>query len=154
MVMFGLISAGVGYNHKISLTHGARESGRYGATLPVTNFSADPDPMASWLDQLATRAIEDATGSLDPGTPGLSICVAYLHPAGTVATDSTRRRLDDGINPASYATSGCFTDGRPATERRVQVLVSRTTQFSVVFYQSTITLSSQAVNRYEAGSGL
>jgi hypothetical protein len=148
------VSAGIGYNHKISLTHGARESGRYGATLPVTNFTANPDPMASWLDELAARAVADATGSLDPGTPGLNICVAYVHPSGTAATDSTRRRVADGTNPVVYTASDCFTDGRPGTERRVQVWVSRTTLFSVAFWQNTITLSSQAVNRYEAGPGL
>jgi hypothetical protein len=43
-----------------------------------------------------------------------------------------------------------MTDGRPDEERRVQVVVGRKTEFSVVFFSSTIDLDAEAVNRFEA----
>jgi Flp pilus assembly protein TadG len=33
MLAFGIVTAAVTYNHKIDLTHAAREGARYGATL-------------------------------------------------------------------------------------------------------------------------
>ena len=152
MVVVGLVSAGIAYNHKISLTHAAREASRHGATLPVSNFLADPDPMARWLDELAVRAVQDATGSLDPGTPGLRICVAYVHPQGSAATDSTRSRIEDGSG-VTFLSSDCFADGRPVTERRVQVQVARDTDLDALVFQATIGIGSEAVSRYEAGPG-
>lgn len=153
MVILGLVSSGVAYNHKISLVHAARETSRYGATLPVSNFLSDPDPMARWLDELAVRAISDATGSLDAGTPGLRICVAYVHPQGSSATDSTRSRVETASASATYLTSECFADGRPDTERRVQVEVGRDADLDALLFQTTIQVGTEAVSRYEAGPG-
>lgn len=158
MLLVGIASAGLAYNHKLSLTHAAREAGRFGATLPVTNFTN----MNSWLDAVAQRAVDDAAGTLAPGTPGLIICVAYVHPDGTLATDSSTMRVDDGSPPVSYTTLApnpldltewCFADGRPTDERRVQVSVRREVDFNVVVFQTTLTLGSDAVNRFEAALG-
>ncbi|MDR9450988.1 MAG: TadE/TadG family type IV pilus assembly protein, partial [Acidimicrobiia bacterium] len=35
MIVLGLVSAGVAYNLKITLTHAAREAARYAAILPT-----------------------------------------------------------------------------------------------------------------------
>jgi hypothetical protein len=147
MLLLGIVSAGIAYNHQLSLTHAARESGRHGATLPVTNFGS----MSAWLDVVAQRAMDDATGSLDPGVPGFFLCVAYVHPNGTTALDSTQSRT--GGTTGSYAGSSCFTDGRPADERRVQVVVARDVDFNALVFETTLTLDSEAVSRFEAGFG-
>ena len=149
MLIVGMVSAGIAYHHPLALTHAAREGGRLAATLPVANFGS----LNLWLDEVATRVVEDATGSLDPGAPGLVVCVAYVHPSGGIPTDQTANRIDNGgmvtNNPAA-----CFADGRPADERRVQVAVARETDFNVVFFSSTLTIDSEAVNRFEAAGGL
>jgi len=152
MLVVGMVSSGIAYNQQLSLTHAAREGGRYAATLPVTNFNAQPDPMAAWLDEITDQTIEDATGSLDAGVPGRYVCVAYVHPNGVVATDRTARLVDGGSVELGQQ---CITggDGRPASERRVQVVVGRDTQFSVVFFSSIIHLDAEGVSRYEAGLG-
>jgi Flp pilus assembly protein TadG len=149
MLIVGMVSAGIAYNHQLGLTHSAREAGRYAATLPVTNFVS----MNDWLIEIATRALEDASGSLGPGVAGHYICVAYVHPNGAVATDQTTRRVDDG-GVVTYSSNPCFADGRPNDERRVQVRVARDTDFSVVFFSSILTLDSEAVNRFEAAGSL
>lgn len=149
MIVFGIISFGIIFHHKLSLGDGAREAARYGATLPVTNFATAGDPMAQWLDTIAARAIADATGSLDPGIPNRTICVAYVHPDGTSGVDSTRQRSEIGAS-ITYATTPCFNDGRPNDERRVQVRLGRDADFMVVLASKTIPLSAESVSRFEA----
>jgi hypothetical protein len=139
MLLLGIVSAGLAYNHQLALTHSAREAGRFAATLPV-------DSMAGWLDTVEARVIADATGSLDAGTPGRRICVAYVHPgAGEIA------KKDDG---AMTNGATCFSDGRPDEERRVQILVEREVDFNAMVFQTTLTLDARAVNRFEAALGL
>lgn len=151
MLLVGMVSAGIAYNHQLALTHAAREGGRYAATLPV-----NPGTMDNWLEVVIDQTVADATESLDPGAPGRYVCVAYVHPNGTAAGDTTTRRIlnTSGLQP-SQAGQECIPggDGRPADERRVQVVVSRDTDFSVVFFSSAITLDAEAVNRFEAALG-
>ena len=148
MLLLGIVSVGLAYNHQISLTHAARESGRFAATLPVSNFGT----IEAWLDAVAAQTVENATGSLDASTPGLVVCVAYVHPNGTLATDSTASRVDTA-GVITYPNAPCFSDSRPNTERRVQVRVERDTDFDVVAFSRTVTLQSDAVSRFEAALG-
>lgn len=140
MLLVGIVSAGIAYNHQLALTHAAREAGRYGATLPLSNFST----INEWLDEVAQKALDEGTGSLGPDVPGHYLCVAF------VGEGQTARRVEGGTPPPGDT---CFEDGRPGDERRVQVRVSRTTEFSVVFWSRTVTLGSEATNRYELGTG-
>ncbi len=149
MLVFGIISFGIIFHHRLSLGDGAREAARYGATLPVTNFASAGDPMQVWLDAIAARAIADATGSLDPGVPNRTICVSYVYPDGTSGVDSTRRRTEVG-GSISYATTPCFNDGRPNDERRVQIQLGRDFDFVVILASKTISLSAESVSRFEA----
>jgi Flp pilus assembly protein TadG len=149
MLVVGIATAGAAYNTQLALTHSAREAGRYGATLPVTNFGS----MNAWLDEVAARAVTDATGSLNPGTPGLEICVAYVHPDGLVSTDQTASRTNTG-GTVTYGNGVCYPDDRPNGERRVQVEVKRNANFSVVFWSSVLTLDSDGTSRFEAAGGL
>jgi hypothetical protein len=149
MLIIGMVSAGVAFNHQLALTHSAREASRYAATLPVTNFPS----MNAWLDEIAASAVDNATGSLDTGTAGLVMCVAYVHPNGTVALDVTTSRTVMGAGAPTYANSTCFSDGRPADERRVQVSVERDIGFNALFFSTTIDLDSMAVSRFEAAGG-
>lgn len=149
MLIVGMVTAGSAYNHQLALTHSAREAGRHAATLPVTNFGS----MNAWLDDVAARSVTDATGSLNPGTAGLSICVAFVHPDGALALDQTRSRMNNA-GTITYASAPCFADGRPNNERRVQIAVARDAPFSVVFFSSTLRIDSEAVNKFEAAGGL
>lgn len=150
MLIVGMVSAGIAYNRQLSLTHAAREGGRYAATLPVTNFPT----MGDWLTEVIDQTVTDATGSLDAGVPGRYVCVAYVHPDGVVASDQTARLILDSSGYGSVQIGQqCLSDGRPDSERRVQVATARDTDFNVVFFSTTVTLDSEAVNRFEAGLG-
>jgi len=143
MLLVGIVSAGIAYNHQLALTHAAREGGRYGATLPV-------ESMTDWLDIVIAQTIDDGTGALDDGVAGRYVCVAFVHPAGISANDSTARRELAADGTETDGSAPCFADGRPNDERRVQVIVERQTDFSVVFFSSTLTLDEEAVSRFEA----
>lgn len=151
MLLVGMVSAGIAYNNQLSLTHSAREGGRYGATLPV-----NPGTMDDWLETVINQTVADATGTLDAGVPGRYVCVAYVHPNGTAAGDvTTRRILNMSGLQSSQSGQQCFTgnDNRPDSERRVQIVVKRETDFSIVFWSTGLTLGTEAVNRFEAALG-
>lgn len=151
MLVIGLVSAGIAYNEKLALTHAARETARFGATLPISN-PVYPTNLNQWLDALAVRAVDDATGSLDPAAPGYSLCVAYVYPDGTGADDQTRKRVDTGGGPV-FSAGTCFADGRPDEERRVQVQASQNTDFEALLFSTTVTLTSRATARFESSLG-
>jgi len=148
MLLVGLVSSGIAYNNQLALTHAAREGGRYAATLPVNNFAS----LGAWLDEVVVQTVADGTGTLDVGVPGRYICVAYVYPVGTdegFPNDQTARKE---ISESGTVQDGgqCMTDDRPDDERRVQVVVGRSTDFSVVFFSSRLDLDAEAVNRFEA----
>ena len=76
MLLLGTLTAGLAYNRNNSLNNGARESARYGATLPVN------DDLAGWLFDVADVARDSTGGNLEAGVPGQQICVAYVYPRG------------------------------------------------------------------------
>ena len=150
-LLIGMLSGGIAYSRKLSLTNGAREGARYGATLPVQAGQS----LNTWLDQVNTVAV----GAVDDGLPsdaeGRYVCVAYVHPSGVISNDSNTSRVETG-GTVSYGTgtSGkCFNDGRPAGERRIQVVVRRTTDLNALIYSRSLTIQGKSVARYEALSG-
>lgn len=142
-ILFGIVTGGVAFSQSLSIDNAARETARYGATLPVDGS------LDGWLAQVADIAIATATGTLDDGQPGREICVAYVHPAGTDTNDQTRRLVEDAAGVRTFSNQTCVTDGRPATERRVQVVVGRDTELIVFYFTKTIAISSQSVARFE-----
>ncbi len=145
MLIVGMVSAGVAYNHQLSLTHAAREGGRYAATLPTTNFGNIND----WLDDVAAKVEIDTTGTLAAGTPGYYICVAHIDPA---PAGTNQRRVNNG-GAISYDPNPCFADFAPASPadlRRVQVRVGRDADFNALVFSATIPIDAEAVNRFEA----
>ena len=141
----GLFTGGLAYNRKITLTNAAREASRYGATLPVTTT------LDTWLTTVASIAQQNASGELDTGKPGREICVAYVYPAGVAGSEDVNRRLirtDAGGDVLSSGT--CFSDGRPDTERRVQVEVEGSSQLQAMVYSSNLSLRASSVTTFEA----
>jgi Flp pilus assembly protein TadG len=142
-ILVGTITAGMAYNLNNSLNNGARESTRYGATLPV-----DGD-MSGWLNSVADVARDSASGDLHAGVPGQQICVSYVHPDGTAGDDRTTSLTEvAGVRTITVGSS-CFTDSRPNDERRVQVALQRTTDLEAVVYSTTLTIAAESVARFE-----
>jgi Flp pilus assembly protein TadG len=153
MLVLGMFTGGLAWNRKHAMTHGAREAARFGATLP-TGKAGVP---SAWFDQIIDRAITSAYGELDTGVPGRYVCVAYVgygSPSGSTF-DWTSRKVQSGDGPPVTSSGWCFDDGRGAAnlnERRIQVRVQRQTNFDALLISQVVTLSSDAVARFEAVS--
>lgn len=163
-IVLGMFSGGVAYNRKIGMTNAAAEASRYGATLAPTSFTSPFPPPSThgldvWLVQVADAVEQNATGDLSLGVPGRSICVAYVHPDGTALDDTNHRFVrtttEAGVNSEVVGSPGvrCFDDGRPTTERRVQIEVARDSPIQALFFSYGVTLRSRSVTRFEATSG-
>jgi Flp pilus assembly protein TadG len=120
----GIISYSTAHAQKLALTNAAREGARYGATLPAST--------PNWKQKVEDVVVASATGDLDVGVAGRSVCVA--------------------LNTGSGWTSGspCFDDGRPGSEPRVQVLVGRASSLEAFFFSKSVELTGRAVVRFEA----
>jgi hypothetical protein len=144
----GIISGGAAYQSKLSMSNGAREGARYGATLPIENFTS----LNAWLDNVATVAVGAVDDGLPSTTPGRIVCVAYVYPVGTATNDRTTRRYETSGTPV-YSNTPCFTDGRPTDERRVQVRVVREGELDAGFFTVDLELAGRGIARYEAIAG-
>lgn len=164
-LVLGAFSGGQSYDRKLTLTNAAREASRYGATLPVSNFTTPFTPPAAssieaWLMSVADIAVQNATGDLGPSVGGRSICVAYVYPNGVTASpatpnDRTTRLVRTGAAANAFTTGSaqtCFTDGRPPNERRIQIRVSRPGAIETLFYKYNLTIRAQSFTRFEAAA--
>src|SRR5213078_4494766 len=155
MLLVGVVSAAGAYQKDLSLSNGAREGARYGATLPVANFITTT-PINSWLDDVANTAVHAVDDGLPSGTTGRTVCVAYVHPNGTDTNDRTTKRFEDASGNVTYSsgtTATCFSDSRPVTERRVQVVLTRGVTLDAYLFKTTVTLTGKSVARFEAIAG-
>lgn len=144
MIVLGLVTAGLAFSRSIALQNAAREGSRFGATYPV--FS----DMPGYLDLVLETTRGAAIGDLDPTVPGQYICVAYVHPNGTSATDRTTRLEEiSGVKTGPVVGSSCFADGRPNDERRIQVLTKRITEIEAVLFSMDITIGADGIARFE-----
>lgn len=140
MLTVGMISAGFAFERWIAVTQGAREAARYGATLDVT--AVVPPGPATWVTDVADVARE-ASG-VASSTPGQSVCVAIYY-----GGEWTRRSPSGLVDTGADMTFACWDDQR--TDERVQVSLSRDTDFNWVFASKTISLNSRSATRYEHG---
>lgn len=148
-ILVGIVTSGAALNRSNSLNNAARESARFGATLPA-------DDLTWWLNKVADVSISAATGDLDDGTDGRYVCVAFVYPDGTVPLDlsvgddhSVRIEIDEDGTKSISSGEVCYVDGRPDNERRVQVLAERNTDLQFFFSDRTVMLDGMSAARYE-----
>ncbi len=76
------------------------------------------------------------------------MCVAYVYPDGVETQDSTLSVTVDDTGATENPVE-CYSDGRPNSERRVQVVMQRPARIETGFWSSDITLTAQAAGYYE-----
>lgn len=139
MILFGMLSTGLAWNSKQTLTYAAREGARYGATLAL-----DPQNMQTWLSNVASHTANAAQPELSTSTNEMTICVAYVG-------DSTQSLTRVGTVD-TFGSSECPPQPDGRTEPRVQVYVSRVENLiapGVPDEFLTPTLRSRAIARHE-----
>ncbi|MGH9003198.1 MAG: TadE/TadG family type IV pilus assembly protein [Acidimicrobiia bacterium] len=140
VITFGMIGAGIAYNHKMDITYAAREGARYGSTLPLTQCSGSPNPCgsATWAQLIRTVVVERAGGDVTAA----DVCVALVHGSSATATTPT----------SSYTTGGgvCFPESGGDAGNRVQVKITKADdEIDAVFFQIPVTITSQATGKFE-----
>lgn len=141
MLIFGSISAGISFSRSNALQTAAREGARFGVTLPG---ATDAGTVSDWLDSVIATTQAAALGELDAGVPGRTICAALVTDDG-VGTSKT-------FNPDGSTTAGsqCFSDGLGTDGGpRAQVTAERETEIQAVLFAIDLTVSGDAVGRYE-----
>jgi len=174
-VVLGMFSGGQSYNRKIAMTNAVSEASRYGATLAPSTLVAPPPPAVcsavpatsaacgidQWVRNVAAAVIQNAEGDLNASASGREICVAYVHPAADstashnqishmlkyTTSDSAPSAQEDGVAARCIAN-----DGRPSTEKRVQVVATRSSPLEALFFSYSVTLTAQSITRFEATS--
>ena len=144
-LLLGIVTGGIAFSHNLSIDNAARETARYGATLPVNGN------MGAYLNQVADVAISTSTGTLEDGQPGRVVCVAYVFPDGVAPNDQTTRLVEDAAGVRTVTNQPCLADGRPNDERRIQITVARDADLVVFYFSRTVNLTGQSVARFERG---
>jgi hypothetical protein len=141
MLAFGMVTAGLTYNHKIDLTHAAREGARYGATLPRDQCVGSPNPCgtSTWAQVVQSVVAQRSLGDV----AAADVCVALV--TGNPGSTATGLYVN-----SSRADHLCFDDGNGDPGDRVQVSVRRTSdRINGILFSFPVTLSSQATAKFE-----
>ena len=142
MLAFGVITAAITYNHKIDLTHAAREGARYGATLPQLQCSGSPNPCGTktWAQVVQSVVVERAFGDVTAA----QVCVALV-------TGNPGTQLASGFSVNSPNGDGtCYSDGNDDPGKRVQVGIRKTgDKIDGILFKFPVTLTSQATAKFE-----
>ncbi|MFL6139669.1 MAG: TadE/TadG family type IV pilus assembly protein [Frankiaceae bacterium] len=160
-LVFGLISAGLAYFHKIGLTQDVRESGRYAATYVDSSGNSVEANLNSYLNTVLDSLVRNASeagdlkfvgtapsATLDTTDASQVVCAAYITAAGTVT------RVSRGVASLPAANGGaCYADGlgTNAGYPRVQVYAQGDARWNLLIFSSgpKVTFRSATVYRYE-----
>jgi Flp pilus assembly protein TadG len=122
-LVLGLVTGGIAYNRKISITNAVREGARYGATL---SCSAACVSGGTWISQVKTRVADASGGELAT----TDVCAWVGQAAGTVDCGQA--------DPAGSAGTMV-----------VKVSATKDAELDVIFFRQTLTLTSKSTARYE-----
>jgi Flp pilus assembly protein TadG len=139
ILLLGLVSTGIVFNHKLDLVHSAREAARYGSALPVLQCTPTANCGGkTWAQLVQSIAAQRSDGDVNSG----QVCVALVKGASGTPIDSTFTTQSDG--------TGCFNDGNADTGARVQVRIVRANDsINAAFIKIPITLTTTASSKFE-----
>jgi Flp pilus assembly protein TadG len=146
LIVFGGITAALGYEHKAEVVHAVRDGARYGATVPLNQCDTTSNcGNRNWAQLVQYVTSQRSDGSLSTS----QICVAlvtgssgsvYSRSGGVYTTGTT----------TTFPTDGCFSDGNVDSGTRVHVSAVRGgDKINLVFGSIPITLNSSGTARYE-----
>jgi Flp pilus assembly protein TadG len=142
MLAFGVITAAISYNHKIDLTHAAREGARYGATLAQLQCTGSPNPCGTktWAQVVQAVVVQRALGDVTAA----DVCVALV-------TGNPGTQLATGFSVNSPNADGtCYSDGNDDPGKRVQVAIRKIgDQIDGIVFKIPVTVTSQATAKFE-----
>lgn len=140
MLVLGMFSGGMAYNHQNALSNAAREGARYGATVakdqctPTSNCGG-----RTWAQLVQDLTVQRSEGVLDSAT----VCVALVSGSGSapVPVDAAHTTRPDG--------KACYVDNSADNGRRVQVTATRVDQLQALVFTMPLNLRASAAARFE-----
>lgn len=130
-LIFGMLTGGLALSRKNSMENAVREAARLGATLQED---------AAWAGKVQARAVQLSSGDLATD----QVCVELVQADGTAA-GVTKRSTACSL-PASAEPSAAAV---PAGTCVVKIWAERPARFNFIFASPAITLTTEAINRYE-----
>jgi Flp pilus assembly protein TadG len=140
ILLMGLVSSGIVYNHKLDLVHAAREGARYGATVPQNTCLQTPNPCGTktWAQLVQGVVAQRSDGDVTTA----QVCVSLV--SGT-----TGAPISAGFTTKSDG-SHCYDDGNGDIGVRVQVRIVRANDsINAAFFKVPVTLTSTATAKFE-----
>lgn len=157
MLVLGMITGGIAYNQKLTMTGAARETSRYAATLPISPAcgSTGATDLDKWLHCVANVAVQTSADELPASAPGRSICVAYVKPSALASSfpGDFSRRIELTASNTGTTTNGTCANA-PASSiahRHVQVVMQRDSEIQALFFTYPVSLTATSVTRFERG---
>jgi Flp pilus assembly protein TadG len=145
MLVLGMVTGGIVYNHKLDMVSAAREGARYGAAVPQNQCTPTANcGNRTWGQLVQAVVVQRSDGDVTTG----QVCVALVSGAtGTVVGGASQ----SAFTTASDGTSHCYDDGNADTATRVQVRVIRTGDSIniAVFGSIPVTLTSDSTAKFE-----
>ncbi len=155
-LVLGMVSAGLAWNQKLQLTHGAREGARYGAIVaPSQTFTNGQ----TWGRNVVDVMIERAGSDLEE--EGAVACISLVRNSpGTVYSNSHVAKATRTSTGWTYDNNGgapCIAGQTYPTSStdvglRVQATLSRPSQFETLFFTRDLDLTAEATAKSEASS--
>lgn len=130
-LIFGMITGGLALSRKNSMENAVREAARLGATLQEDG---------AWAGKVQARAVQLSSGDLATN----QVCVKLVKSDGTAA--GINKRATACSLPASAEPSAAAV---PVDTCVVKVWAQRPAEFNFIFASPAITLTTEAINRYE-----
>jgi Flp pilus assembly protein TadG len=94
ILLMGLVSSGIVYNHKLDLVHAAREGARYGATVPQNTCQQVPNPCGTrtWAQVVQAVVAQRSDGDVTASQVCVALVVGhYRYPHQRGLHDEERR---------------------------------------------------------------
>jgi hypothetical protein len=140
ILLMGLVSSGIVYNHKLDVVHAAREGARYGATVPENTCSQTPNPCGTktWAQLVQTVVAQRSDGDVTAS----QVCVSLVSGPTGLPINASFTTNSDG--------SHCYDDGNGDIGARVQVRIVRSNDsINAAFFKVPVTLTSTATAKFE-----
>jgi hypothetical protein len=152
-LIIGMVSAGLAWNQKLQLTHGAREGARYGA---IVDSNQTFDNGLGWGRNVLDVTIARAGSDLE--VDGATACVSLVRNSpGVVYSTDHVARATRSCGSWSYTTGGapCISgqtypvSGAADIGLRAQVVLDRPGTFETLFITRDLNLTASATAKSE-----
>ena len=140
MLLFGIITFGLGYSDKVALVNAVREGARFGA-------STDSEA-STWASSVVTRTVQLYANADSPLDPTQVCAVLWQDTAGVISaktqssTNCTAGTAPAGVGPSApsgVVAGSCF----------VTVWAAKPADLNWLLHTTTVTLTAQSVSFYQ-----